>query len=291
MLRAVCDIGSNTVKYGIYDCKEKNKLPSGIYFESKTVKLISHIENGVLEECTVNALAELCSSYKASAQKHSAVSFDIFATQCIRLAENREYICNKIKEATGVCTDILSGADEARFSRLAMQYESPEIKKGICVDMGGGSSEIVLFDENKICACKSLPFGCLVLKNMFVKAAFPNDFEVNKIKEYVGSFIKDMDFSNFSDSFCLIGGTAKAIEALYITKFHEPLSYSNLNSLFNFLRSDEAVKIIKDKIPERIETVLPGLCAFIAVCDKIKPKKVTVIKSGTREGYLMNKYL
>ena len=163
MLRAVADIGSNTVKYGIYDYCGDDSLPRRVKFDSRTLKLIGRIKNGILSGGDIKLLCDLLVEYKTSATEAGAVSFDIFATACIRAAANSREICTEIEKATGTAVVLLDGREEARLSHLALYAEVRPEGDGICIDMGGGSTEVVRFHKDEVTNCKSLPLGCVLL--------------------------------------------------------------------------------------------------------------------------------
>lgn len=74
---------------------------------------------------------------------------------------------------------MLSGEEEAE---LGFSGAGPisSISKGVLVDKGGGSTEVVEFNENDVIAASSLPVGSLNLYNRHVKKLLPSDNELKK---------------------------------------------------------------------------------------------------------------
>lgn len=288
MLYAVADIGSNTVKYGIYEYNGDSHLPERKGFGKKTLKLVGRIRNGMLPDSDVNELALLLSEYKTKASEAGAVRFDIFATAWIRAINNSEEICAALEKAVGTRVVILSGEEEANCSNTALYAEVRPDGDGICVDMGGGSTEIVKFSGADVIARKSMPFGCVVLKDRFVAGDFPDQTEASKIADFVKNNISKLGFDIDSPLLCIVGGTAKSLLKVNRVLFGEDFSPVSFGKLFDcFMKNTDVIKALN---PERIDTTLPGLIGLKTICESVTPKKVLIVSSGTREGFIMNKY-
>ena len=90
------------------------------------------------------------------------------ATSAIREAHNGEDFLNEVVTQTGLSPRIISGQEEARLIFLAVRNSiALEEDKALVFDIGGGSTEAVIGDRNRIFFKDSLPLGVLRLLDMF----------------------------------------------------------------------------------------------------------------------------
>lgn len=73
----------------------------------------------------------------------------------MRDAENSDALAHAILAACGQPLQIISGAEEARFSLLGSAGYAP----GAVIDIGGGSTELAYYDTDRTPQCLSLQLG------------------------------------------------------------------------------------------------------------------------------------
>lgn len=291
MLRAVADIGSNTVKYSLFEYSDNGNLPQRVNFDSKTLRLIGRIKNGILDNNSILELSNLLRTYKRSAINAGSISFDIFATECIRSAENKNEICKYIEKETNEPVKLLTSEDEARLSYLAMYAETKPTGNGVCIDMGGGSMEIICFNDNCINNISSLPIGCVVLRKRFVSGNIPTPDEQSLIENYVKKELTKLSFIPKAQALYIMGGTAKALNTVYNNTIVGNITTNSFSLLKNtLLENKNCASLLEALIPERVDTAIPGLCALKVISEVVSPQKIIMVESGTREGFLIKKY-
>ena len=138
-------------------------------------------------------------------------------------------------------------------------------ENGIIADIGGGSSEIVIFKNNKIVENTSLPIGSLNLYSNYVKGILPLKKEIKAIKAEINRQLSVIQNKEFS------------IEQL-----------DNLIDCSKTDRNDLANLILKVK-PERIHTAIPGMLIARAIMKKWKISDVLTDRISVRDGYLLRK--
>ena len=90
-------------------------------------------------------------------------------TQALREAKNSKDVLDAIKRATGVAFQVISGDEEARLTLKAVDFRLNQLgltKGFMLVDIGGGSTEIILSDGNDFLA-KSFPVGIVTLSQKY----------------------------------------------------------------------------------------------------------------------------
>ena len=282
----IIDIGSNTVKASIYSVIGKTHRRE-IAYKGNKEKLITYVdENKFMSEEGIRRLNSSLEGLLSFSEEHGCQKVFAFATASLRGVQNSEYIVESIFEKYSLHIDILSAEDEALCSLrgLLTDPEASQVKNGIMIDMGGGSTEIVLFENGKMPQINSLNFGCLSLNELSVSRE-----ELSKIikKELLKcSYVK-----NSSCPLFLIGGTARAV--LKIINVEKNTLSNNLRTdgidfsyIADNMHNEKFIDFVKKVVPSRANTVFSGALAYSEIIKFIKPTAVIVSDSGVRDGYL-----
>lgn len=286
---AVADTGSNTIRLGIYDYEHGhlNLILNTAVFAN----LAGFIQNGVLSPDGIRAAEEAVLLHKQTAAEYGC-DLNVFATAAIRNAKNTEEICREIKTNTGAAVHVLSGEEEALFSFLGAVDDFP-CTDGVMADVGGGSSEIILFSNKQAEAAQSVPWGSLKAYKAFVHEALPNQNEICAIR----SVITDALNSNptFRDvtkrNLCIVGGGVRASKKLAKAFFNETkLSVRVVNNMLSAITKNpaKAQTIIETNVPKRAQTIVPALAVYSAVGAYFGAEQIFVSDKGIKEGYILS---
>lgn len=287
---AVVDTGSNTIRMSVY--KWENGELSELYTEAVFANLAGHIEENSLTDEGVSVCCDAILYHQKKAQEFDAPIY-VFATAAIRNAANCAQIVEKVKEKTGINLQVLSGTDEAELSFLGACDDFP-VDSGIMADVGGGSSEIILFEKGKILATQSVPLGSLKAYKNFVSEELPTKAESDAIKTEILKYIKsNKAFNNVkSDCLCLVGGgvrAARKLSALVLKR--EDLGVDRVDAMLDAFISDRVFLDVFEKIvPKRKYTICPGLAIYSAIGRHFDADKIYISDKGIKEGYV-KKYL
>ena len=97
-------------------------------------------------------------------------SLIIAATSAVREAPNGKTFISEIKKKIGLDVELISGAEEARLIYLGvlsgMQFGN---KPHLVLDIGGGSTELILADSSEARALTSTKIGAVRLQREFIK--------------------------------------------------------------------------------------------------------------------------
>lgn len=287
----VIDIGSNTVKASVYKISDK-RIKTEVAFKGNKEKLITYIDSE--RKMSAEGINKLHSSLErllTFSKEHNCERVFAFATASLRNVANAKEILELVYSQFGIEIDILSEEEEALCSLkgLLSDPDTSEVKHGIMIDMGGGSTEIVLFENSKSPLIKSLDFGCLSLsQNFFSEGILEKDKTASFIKKELLKcpYIRDANCPVY-----LIGGTARAaLKLINIIKKQNTKTLKNDLSDFKIitdnLNSEEFISLVKKTSPQRVTTVFTGAIAYSEILKFIKPTKIFVSDSGVRDGYL-----
>ena len=92
------------------------------------------------------------------------------ATSAMREAENSSAIVDRIEARTGVRVEVISGQEEARLIFAAVRASVlMEPGPALCLDLGGGSLEIMVGDQNEMFWSTSVKLGVARLSTELVR--------------------------------------------------------------------------------------------------------------------------
>lgn len=291
---AVIDIGSNTVKSAIYDINEDKQFQC-IHRKTVYLGLLSYIENNKLSLGGIDALSNALTVLKDVAISFKCQKIFAFATAALRMSENSAEVITAVREKTGVRIDLIDGDTEARLTYESAAKSTADMKEcGICVDLGGGSCEIIYFKNKTIQDLVSLPLGTLLLYEKFVSNIIPTKQEYEEIKAYISSSLEDLDSLFACENVYLIGGSARA--AVKVLKAYRGID-TTLPCVIPIKHIDDlacdlldlkkdAKRVLMKEIPERAHTLMAGFALFSVLADKCKAVSVTVTDASVRDGYL-----
>jgi len=293
MKAMIVDIGSNTIKYDIFN----EKASESIGHRSIAAGIIRYIQNGTMTDEGIETLCRILISYQKDANEEGVPMY-VFATASLRRVSDPLSVIQKVKARTGIVIDLISGQRESSLSLSGMLHVTPHESIGLMMDMGGGSTELNRFCSDVSMFPVSCPFGALSLKNEFVSDVFPTKKEADAIYRHAKDVFFPHSDSIRSEVLYMVGGSAKAVCKLMLYK--DLIRQSDAASVFDAERirsllheiipcGKEDEVLLKELFPDRYHVMLPALCAYVALLDTCGAKRVTVSKGGIREGYLLER--
>jgi exopolyphosphatase/guanosine-5'-triphosphate,3'-diphosphate pyrophosphatase len=294
MRYTVVDIGSNTMRMSVYD--DRNGNVRHIMSEKELVGLIGYTSDGVLSDEGILRVTETLSDFKETSDAIGSDVFSAFATAGLRNIKNTQHAVDIIRGNTGVSVTIIGGDEEARLDFVGA-YNCVNLDCGLMIDMGGGSTELVRFCGSNIENSVSLPFGSLYLYKNFVRKILPDNGELKKIDTFVSEQLEGIEWlTGTGDNLCLIGGTSRAAARLRQEFFDHRQSElqgfsfdaTDISRLLKQITGEKrkSSRVITRVTPERLHTILPGLCALSRIIKRAGCKTITISRNGVREGYL-----
>lgn len=288
-LVGVMDIGANSIRLNMYEIE--NGVPKQLISKKNIAGLVSYREGNTLSEKGIFKLSKTVSNLLKIHQATGGDALYAFATASLRDLDNQEEVLEKTTAYTGLNIEVISQDDEARLGLCGMLSEYPN-SEGIAVDIGGGSTELTCFREDKH-KIVSLKDGSLSLYRKYVSGIIPTKKEIKEMKGYIENQLNEKAEKFETNHFIGIGGTVRAcgnvIFELGYSESNNCFSIENLNFLYNGIKcGDEAViKKILQVVPERIHTITPGVVILRCVLNYFDLQSVLVSKSGLREGFLL----
>lgn len=170
-LVAGIDLGSNSFKLMIARVKKKgNEFHlREIDTIKSTVRLASGLsEDNVLSDEIIDKALNALMRFGDRLQNFPKKNVCVIATNTFRIGTNSKILIKEGEKLLGFPIKILSGEEEAKLVFKGSSHVSPVCKGNrLVIDLGGGSTEIILGEENNIKAYDSLQLGCVTWTKKF----------------------------------------------------------------------------------------------------------------------------
>ncbi|PWL98669.1 MAG: hypothetical protein DBY04_03195 [Clostridiales bacterium] len=296
---AVVDIGANSVRMNLYDIDTRTGAFTVFASARSMLGLAAYVKDEMLTADGAGKLFSVLREFLARANSVPCDGFFAFATASLRGLANSEEVLRNIKDKLGIEIEIISGRTETFYDFTAIRNRFPSVSCGTFIDMGGGSTEIAVFDADGIRVQESLPVGCVRLMKNFTNATkrdpFPDEKEVERIRQYVRQTISAYpNFRNVGGTAFFIGGTARASMRLHDADASSVSDGSTLSVSELKKTADAAIcdaraggNHIRSVVPDRAATIIPGLFAYLEIAAYMGLSGFILSTAGVREGYLI----
>lgn len=298
MIKAVIDIGTNSVKYLLAEADSNDKAAV-----LKDVAKITRLGEGLSRSGLISRLAlqrttDAVDQFVADAKKNGSDVIRIVGTMALRTASNAEELSDKIRELTGIETEVLSGEDEAilSFSGAVSGFDLSNVNRYCTIDTGGGSTELVFAEKGEIVCKASLKTGALLLTEKFFSSETILKQDLEKTNDELNQIFARVKPPFKIDMAVGIGGNVTSMASVY--KRMEEYDPAEVHG--TVLPEDEIERQIREysvksreerrKIPgldpERADIILAGACIIRYAMRFIGCREIVVSDRGLRHGIL-----
>ena len=123
------------------------------------------------------------------ADAHRASVFAV-ATSAVREAKNSADFVDRAANEAGIDIEVISGVEEARLIHLGVLQALPlSDKRSLLIDIGGGSTEVVIFDHTEELFVRSFKIGAVRLTNRFFPFTSTHPASVPSCSKFIASTV------------------------------------------------------------------------------------------------------
>ncbi|NBX38685.1 MAG: exopolyphosphatase [Flavobacteriia bacterium] len=280
------DVGSNAIRVLIAEVKK----PLGIWQYSKIAYLRLPVrlgddvfEKGKISDAKIDRLVEGIKIFQSLLTFYQVDAYRAVATSAMRDSTNAKRIQRRILKEVGVNLEVITGKEEAELIYLTFQLIQNLKINYLLVDVGGGSTEITLFQGNQIHAAKSFQIGSVRLLKNKVKAE-----EWEKMRTWISEEIVPRNPQKIYG----VGGTINSVHKILQANSNEPVSLIQLNTLIKKI-GDLSVEERTLRYPikeDRADVIVPAMEIFSEVLEATGLEEVEVPKMGLSDGVLLDLY-
>ncbi len=286
MLCGAIDIGSNTTRLLVAE-PEEGQLRKVMEQRAYTRIGKGASKNGKITAEKIAEVADVVKTQKRLAEEMGAETIKTVATAAIREAKNRDKIVEEIEEIAGVEVDVLDEEDEGRFAFIGATKSLGHPVEGTVavVDVGGGSSEVVLGTVSEgVREVKSFKIGSGSLTEDHLESDPPSASEIRALRDHIADFFDGTELEH-PDQAVAVGGSATSLRTLV----GAVLEYETLERAVRVLSSDEIYEVAKRfELDSRRVKLLPAGVLLLERFSDLLGQPLQIGKGGLREGIILS---
>ena len=307
-LVAAIDLGSNSFKLMI----AKIVLTNGIYHIEEldtikeSIKIASGLNNkGILSDKYVKKAYETLIRFGDRLRRFDQNSVTAVGTFTLRSVKNKNFLENAQK-LLGFNIDIISGEEEAAYIYDGVMHLSPESEGDqLIIDVGGGSTEIIIGDRKKLLNATSLTLGCVTSAVSFFDGTKITEQSFKRAVDHAKKIIHKNISKEFHAPKNVIGtsGTCRAIADIILLNNLDTTTNSPIDEIGGFITLKGINKIKQELLDagdvecstlsgiknERKPVIASGLSILAALFEELKIKQMEVTESALLYGSIHRK--
>jgi exopolyphosphatase/guanosine-5'-triphosphate,3'-diphosphate pyrophosphatase len=212
---AALDLGSNSFHLLVADVHPDGTFEA-VAREKEMLRLGDDVtSHGFISPPAADRAVATVRRLKQFADALGATEMLAKATSAVRTASNSSELVDRIEDETGVEVEVISGLEEARLIFAAVRASvviTPP--PALCIDIGGGSVELMIGDAAGLRWAESLPLGVGRLTAEYVHDDPPSKAERKRLEEHVRTALEPLlpDVVSRSPAMCV--GTSGTINDL-----------------------------------------------------------------------------
>ena len=272
--------------------------------EKETVRL-GH-GGGDMKEMSADAMDRGISSLRRMqriAASHGATVRAV-ATSAVREAENADVFLSRARREAKIDIEVISGLEEARLIHLGVLQAVPAFdQRLLLIDIGGGSTEVLVGERGETLAARSFKLGAVRLTDRFFPGGTTSAESIRECRSYTRSIlatfereVEDLGFEVVITS----SGTAETIARMINaarddTDLHTfnrfEFTVTELQSVIDAMvkkKSSEDRRGIPGLDPTRADIIVAGALVLEAVADIYGIKLFVFSEAALREGVLLD---
>ncbi|MFD5628845.1 MULTISPECIES: Ppx/GppA family phosphatase [unclassified Streptomyces] len=303
MRLGVLDVGSNTVHLLVVDA-HPGARPLPAHSHKADLRLAQLLDaSGAIDREGVDKLIETVKDAMEAAEDKGVEALLPFATSAVREASNVDDVLARVQAETGVELQVLTGAEEARLTFLAVRrWFGWSAGKLLVLDIGGGSLEIAYGIDEEPDAVSSLPLGAGRLTAGWLPEDPPDPAAVRALRRHVRAQIARTvgEFSRFgapdhvvatSKTFrqlARIAGAARSADGLYVQRELKRRSLQDWVPRLAAMTADERAEL--PGVSEgRANQLLAGALVAEGAMDLFGVETLEICPWALREGVILRR--
>ncbi|HTJ49306.1 MAG TPA: hypothetical protein VL443_07615 [Cyclobacteriaceae bacterium] len=297
---AIIDMGTNTFHLLV---AEAGELGYNVTIRERlAVKIgMGGINEGYITPEGIQRALVAMQSFQNTIEREGVRQVYAFGTSALRNARNGAEVAEKIKFITGIEVNIISGDQEAEYIYMGVKSAlGLGDEKSLVVDIGGGSVEFIIGNNDHIFWKKSLEIGAQRLLEKFHQhdpilpseiAALDKYFEqelkalFNALQQHQPTILVGSSgtFDTLSDIFCITHDIHKTPEEV-----ETPLSLEGFYEIYHeLIIKDRAQRMqIPGMIEMRVDMIVVACCLVRYLFEKHHFNRIRVSTYSLKEGVL-----
>jgi exopolyphosphatase/guanosine-5'-triphosphate,3'-diphosphate pyrophosphatase len=245
----------------------------------------------------------VCQKFVAMARSQGAEEIIAHATSATREAQNKKLFLRRLEDEAGIDVHVISGKEEARLTYLGVSsgFNMGE-RQGLFLDIGGGSTEIIVGDQTEYFYLDTLKLGAIRLSMLFMdQAEGPiSSKRYERIRNYVrDTAIRTLQKANRHRLEICIGssGTIENLADITIRQFQQRrrqpgdvVTYPQLKQVIETLCALPLTdrKKVPGINPDRADIIIGGCAILDTMMDELGLSEIHISERSMRDGMLVD---
>jgi exopolyphosphatase / guanosine-5'-triphosphate,3'-diphosphate pyrophosphatase len=218
----------------------------------------------------------------------------VVGTNTLRRAKRAASFVERAQAALGHPIEVISGIEEARLIYVGALHSMPsEPGKRLLVDIGGGSTELIIGEGRNTRMLESLQMGCVVMSQRFFDDGVLTEKRFKKARlaarvelEPIAHAFRQLGWDNALGSSGTIRSAFEIAKGLF--GLESPLTPSNVEQMIEHcIRVGHVDKLKWPELTPDRTTIFPGGIAILAeVLATLEVKSMGLADGALREGLL-----
>jgi exopolyphosphatase/guanosine-5'-triphosphate,3'-diphosphate pyrophosphatase len=189
--RAVIDVGTNSIKLLVGEVSEGIVRP--VEERSEQTRLgAGFYDTHELQPVPIAQTASAVARFVAVAKDLEAVSTRVIATSAARDAKNADELLEAVRRASGLRVEIISGDQEAEWVFRGVTSDPRLHDRSLLIlDVGGGSTELILGDHGQYAFRQSFPLGSVRLLETLKPGDPPSLADLAGCRDWLKTFFRE----------------------------------------------------------------------------------------------------
>ena len=298
MKLAAIDLGTNTFHLII---AEQNATDLQVVFRTnEPVKLGEDITlaNTIIPKAFdrgINCLKK----FKSIIDQYEVDHLRAVATSGVRSAKNGLLFVEKVKDETGINIEVIDGDEEAQYIYDGVKLSGAIKAKSLIMDIGGGSTEFILCDEENLIWKKSYNIGAARLAQRFFNSDPITDEDLNSLIEHIAEELKALKIISDEYGPTILIGSAGAFEsyvnmispAIDITQLAtSEINYDDYRALsYVLIQSTHQERLVMPGlIPLRVDMIVMASILTNYILDELQIKNIRLSTYDLKMGLLQH---
>jgi exopolyphosphatase/guanosine-5'-triphosphate,3'-diphosphate pyrophosphatase len=298
------DIGTNTILMLIADFSPDGRL-TVLRDEHAIARLGKGVdEHRAITPDTFERTFGFLRSYRDLSDQLHSEKIIACGTSALRDASNRQEFIRSMKERLGFEITVFSGDEEAELTYLGAVSEflrpGEEQYFGV-LDIGGGSTELVLGTGKTVERKQSLEVGSVRLTERVLKSSPPSSLAMSQALNEIRAQVTSCSSLPSHTRLIGVAGTLTTLAAMDLQlPAYDPkrvsghqLSMDTIQRIFNHLgiKTVDEILAYPQVLPGRADVLLAGILILVEVMKRLNAERITVSDRGLRYGIAIREFM
>ncbi len=285
---AAIDVGTNAVRLELARVLPDGSLET-LHQERDPVRPGEGLfRTGSIRKEVADRLLSTLRRYSALCRRYDA-RVKAVATSAVREAKNRDEIVRRARKEAQLSLEVISGREEARLICLGVLHGTPPLKRSLCIDIGGGSTEVAFAYGEHPKELWSIALGAVRLTELFGISGRVSGKELKLMRKFAREAVEDALPKRLVHAPSSALGSSGTIQAVVGFSRKEGVGHATAREVSRAaveLADMDLEKRRKRFDPRRADIVVAGAVILEAVLARLRLDSITAVDRGLRDGIL-----